>query len=219
MDLATFNGMNDDVMIDNPTFLTRRRCIAGIALPIITAAWLPSIARADDYPDRPIRVIVPYSAGGSSDAPMRVIAEELSHRLGQQVVVENRAGSGAMIGTEAVVRAAPDGYTLLLSSNPQVISATLYPRLTFNPVEDLAPITMLSREPSVLVVNPTFAARTLPEFIAYVKARPDQIDYASSGNGSAQHLFTARFMSLAGLRMTHIPYRGSAQATSDLLGG
>jgi tripartite-type tricarboxylate transporter receptor subunit TctC len=193
-----------------------RRMLCLLAL----CAGLPGLqARAGDYPDHSVRVIVPYSAGGSSDAPMRVIGQELSKQLGQQIVVDNKPGMGAMIGTELAARATPDGYTLLLASNPQAISATLYGKLSFDPVEDFAPISLFGREPSVLVVNPALPVHTLAEFIAYVKARPDQVDYASSGNGSAQHLFTAMFLSAAGLKMKHIPYRGSAQAVTDVVAG
>lgn len=195
--------------------ITRRRLLAAPTALLLS----PLLARGEDYPTRPLRVIVPYSAGGSSDAPMRVIAEQLARQLGQGVVVENKPGQGAMIGAEYVAHAAPDGYTLLLASNPQTISATLYGHLTFDPVEDFAPISLFGREPGVLVVNPKFPAANLQEFIAYVKARPGKINFASSGNGSAQHLFMAMFLSEAGLKMTHVPYRGSAQAVTDLIGG
>jgi tripartite-type tricarboxylate transporter receptor subunit TctC len=194
---------------------TRRRLLAAPAALLLT----PLLARAQDYPTRPLRIVVPYSAGGSSDAPMRVIADQLARQLGQGVVVENKPGQGGIIGAEVVAHSPPDGYTLLLGSNPQTIGATLYGRLTFDPVEDFAPISLFGREPSVLVVNPGFPAKNLREFIAYVKANPGKINFASSGNGSAQHLFTANFLSEAGLKMTHVPYRGSAQAVTDLIGG
>jgi tripartite-type tricarboxylate transporter receptor subunit TctC len=171
------------------------------------------------YPNRPLRIVVPYSAGGASDAPMRVIAQELAKQLGQAVVVENKPGQGGLIGSEMVARAVPDGYTLLLASNPQTIGASLYEKLTFDPVEDFAPVSLFGREPSVLVVHPALPVRTLQDFIAYVKARPGQVNYASSGNGSAQHLFVARFLSAAGLKMAHVPYRGSAPAVQDVLAG
>ena len=174
---------------------------------------------AQDYPSRPIKVIVPFSPGGAVDGPMRMVAETLSKRLGQQVVVENKPGAGATIGTEVVARAAPDGYTLLLASQTNAISATLYTKLSFDPVEDFAPISLIGREPGVLVVNPALPVKTFPEFVAYVKERPGQIDYASSGNGSGQHLFAALLAASTGLKMNHIPYKGSGQATTDLLGG
>jgi tripartite-type tricarboxylate transporter receptor subunit TctC len=194
-----------------------RRCLLAAAAVLCLASM--AARAADDYPSRPIRIVVPYSAGGASDVPMRVIAEQLGKQMGQGVVVENKPGQGAMIGAEMVARAAPDGYTLLLASNPQAISATLYKNLTFDPVEDFAPISLFGREPSVLMVNPAFPAHSVREFVDYVKAHPGQVDYASSGNGSAQHLFTAMFLSAAGLQMTHVPYRGSAPAVNDVLGG
>ena len=165
-----------------------------------------SPAHAQSYPNRPIRVIVPFSPGGAVDGPMRIIAQELSKRLGQGVIVENKPGAGATIGSEIVAKAAPDGYTL-------------YPQLSFDPVEDFAPVSLIGREPGVLVVNPSVPATTLQDFIAYVKARPGQVDYASSGNGSGQHLFAALLASMTGMKMNHIPYRGSGQATTDLIGG
>jgi tripartite-type tricarboxylate transporter receptor subunit TctC len=176
-------------------------------------------AAAQSYPAHPIHVIVPFSPGGAVDGPMRLIAQELGKRLGQAVIVENRPGAGAMIGSEAVAKSPPDGYTLLLASQTNAISATLYPKLGFDPVEDFSPVSLLGREPGVVVINPGVPAQTLQEFIAYVKARPGQIDYASSGNGSGQHLFAALLCSMAGMKMNHIPYRGSGQATTDLLGG
>ena len=185
----------------------------------VLAALVAGTPHAQDYPSRPVKVIVPFSPGGAVDGPMRVIAQELSKRMGQQVVVENRPGAGATIGTEQVARAAPDGYTLLLASQTNAISATLYTRLAYDPIEDFAPISLLGREPGVLVVNPALPVRTLPEFIAYVKERPGQVDYASSGNGSGQHLFAALLSSATDIKMNHIPYKGSGQATTDLLGG
>jgi tripartite-type tricarboxylate transporter receptor subunit TctC len=196
---------------------TLRRLFAFAALVFCVLSSAP--ARADDYPSRPVRVIVPFSPGGAVDGPMRLIAQELSKRLGQSVVVENRPGAGATIGTEAVAKAPADGYTLLLASQTNAISATLYPKLSFDPIEDFAPITLIGREPGVVVVHPSLPVKNLQELIAYVKAHPGQVDYASSGNGSGQHLFAALLCSLTGMKMNHIPYRGSGQATTDLLGG
>ena len=199
------------------------RTIGGLgALAFAALALLPltaGVVRAQDYPVRPIKVVVPFSPGGAVDGPMRVIAQELSKRLGQQVVVENKPGAGATIGTEAVVRSAPDGYTLLLASQTNAISASLYTKLAYDPIEDFVPISLIGREPGVLVVNPTLPVKTFQEFVAYVRERPGQVDYASSGNGSGQHLFAALLGSMTGLKMNHIPYRGSGQATTDLLGG
>jgi len=188
-------------------------------LILILASLAAGAALAQDYPSRPIRVVVPYSAGGSSDGPMRVIAQEMSKQLGQQMVVENKPGQGAMLGSAEVVKAPPDGYTLLLASNPNAISASLYSKLTHDPVEDFAPISLLASEQAVLLVHPSVPAKNLREFIEYVKQRPGKVDYSSSGNGSAQHLFMAMFASQAGIEMNHIPYKGSAQAVTDLLGG
>ena len=176
-------------------------------------------ASAQDYPSRPIRIVVPFSPGGAVDGPMRVIAQEMSKRLGAGVIVENKPGAGATIGTDAVAKSPPDGYTLLLSSQTNAISATLYPKLPYDPVEDFAPISLIGREPGVVVVNPSLPVRTFQEFVAYVKERPGKVDYASSGNGSGQHLFTALLASMTGMKMNHVPYRGSGQATTDLLGG
>jgi tripartite-type tricarboxylate transporter receptor subunit TctC len=186
-------------------------------------AWLLILvaagAAAQAYPARPIRVIVPFSPGGAVDGPMRLIAQAIGQRTGQNMIVENRPGAGATIGSEAVAKSPPDGYTLLLASQTNAIAASLYPKLAFDPVEDFAAITLIGREPGVVVVNPALPVRTLPELIAYVKARPGEVDYASSGNGSGQHLFAAMLCSMTGMRMNHVPYRGSGQATADLIAG
>jgi tripartite-type tricarboxylate transporter receptor subunit TctC len=202
--------------------MNRPHRVARIALATMAlalSALAPVTLHAQNYPVRPVRIIVPFSPGGAVDGPMRVIAQELGKRLGQQVVVENKPGAGATIGTDAVAKSPPDGYTLLLASQTNAISATLYPKLPFDPIEDFAPISLIGREPGVLVVKPALPVQTLQEFIAYVKARPGQIDYASSGNGSGQHLFMAKLASMTGMQLTHVPYKGSGQATTDLLGG
>jgi len=190
---------------------------------LVVAAFVPLLAvpaaSAQDYPTHPIRVIVPFSPGGAVDGPMRAIAQELSKKLGQQVVIENKPGAGATIGTDLVAKSPPDGYTLLLASQTNAISASLYKSLSYDPIEDFAPISLIGREPGVVVVNPSLPVKTLAEFIAYAKEHPGKIDYASSGNGSGQHLFAALLASRAGLQMNHVPYRGSGQATTDLLGG
>ena len=188
-------------------------------IAIVVALLFGNGVHAQDYPTRPVRVIVPFSPGGAVDGPMRVIAQELSKRLGQSVVVENKPGAGAMIGSEIVAKAAPDGYTLLLASQTNAISASLYRSLAFDPVDDFAPIALIGREPGVLVVHPSLPVHTLSEFIAYVRDRPGKVDYASSGNGSGQHLFMALFASMTGMKLNHVPYRGSGQATTDLLAG
>jgi tripartite-type tricarboxylate transporter receptor subunit TctC len=193
------------------------RALAAALMAVV--ALQTAVARAQAYPTRPIRVVVPFSPGGAVDGPMRVIAQELARRLGQQVIVDNRPGAGATIGSEAVAKAAADGYTLLLASQTNAISATLYPKLAYDPIDDFAPISLLGREPGVLVVHPSLPVRTWQEFVAYVKEHPGQVDFASSGNGSGQHLFTALLCSMTGMKMNHVPYRGSGQATTDLLGG
>jgi len=187
--------------------------VAVQALPLV------GIVHAEDYPAHAIRVIVPFSPGGAVDGPMRLIAQELGKRLGQPVVVENKPGAGATIGSDIVAKAPADGYTLLLASQTNAISATLYKKLPFDPVGDFTPVTLIGREPGVVAVNPAVPAKTLQEFVAYVKANPGKVDYASSGNGSGQHLFAALLASRTGMRMNHVPYRGSGQATTDLLSG
>ena len=194
--------------------MRRRQVIA--ALPVVLAG---AATWAQDYPNRPIRIIVPFSPGGAVDGPTRAIAQELGKRLKQQVIIDNKPGAGATIGSEMVAKSPADGYTLLLASQTNAISATLYPKLNFAPIDDFVGISLLGREPGVLVVHPTLPVTSVAELVAYAKARPGQLNYASSGNGSGQHLFMALFASMAGVQLTHVPYRGSGQATTDLLGG
>ena len=190
-----------------------------LVVGVLLGSFGVSQTLAQDYPSRPVRIIVPFSAGGAVDGPMRVIAQELSKRLNQQVIIENRPGAGAMIGSEAVAKSPPDGYTLLLASQTNAISASLYSKLSFNPIDDFAPVSLLGREPGVLVVHPSLPVKTVQELIDYAKERPGNVDYASSGNGSGQHLFAAMFGYMAGIKLSHVPYRGSGQATTDLVGG
>jgi tripartite-type tricarboxylate transporter receptor subunit TctC len=185
----------------------------------MTIAAAANTSLAQDYPVRPIKVVVPFSPGGAVDGPMRLVAQELGKRLGQPVVVENKPGAGATIGTDVVAKSTPDGYTLLLASQTNAISATLYKALPFDAIEDFTPIALIGREPGVVVVNPSLPVSTLAQFIAYVKERPGQVDYASSGNGSGQHLFAALLASRTGMKLNHVPYKGSGQATTDLLSG
>ncbi len=193
----------------------RRRSLIAIvpAALVATAVW------PQDYPSRPIRIVVPFSPGGAVDGPARVVAQELGKRLKQQVIIDNRPGAGATIGSDMVAKASADGYTLLLASQTNAISATLYPKLGFAPIDDFIGISLLGREPGVLVVHPSLPVRNVTELVAYAKARPGQLNYASSGNGSGQHLFMALFASMADVQLTHVPYRGSGQATTDLLAG
>ena len=193
------------------------RCAAALAAALFGSA--AALAQAQDYPNRPIKVIVPFSPGGAVDGPMRAIAQELGKRLKQQVIIENKPGAGATIGSEAVAKSPPDGYTLLLASQTNAISASLYTKLSFNPIDDFVGISLLGREPGVLVVHPSLPVQSVAELVAYAKQRPGQLNYASSGNGSGQHLFMALFASMSGITLTHVPYRGSGQATTDLLAG
>jgi len=174
---------------------------------------------AQTYPVRPVRMIVPFSPGGATDVPARILAQRLSEALGHQIVIDNRPGAGAVLGTDAVAKAPPDGYTLLLTATTHVISASLYKKLPYDAIQDFAPVMLIGSGPNVLTVHPSLPAKNVRELIALAKARPGKIDYASSGNGSSQHLSGALFMSLADIRMMHIPYKGSAPATTDLIAG
>jgi tripartite-type tricarboxylate transporter receptor subunit TctC len=176
-------------------------------------------ASALDYPTKPVRWIVGYPAGGSTDILARLLGQWLSARLGQQFVIENRPGASNNIGTEQVVRASPDGYTLLLVNPANAINATLYEKLSFNFIRDIAPVVGIIRVPNVMEVNPSVPAKTVPEFIAYAKANPGKINLASSGNGTSIHMSGELFKMMTGLNMQHIPYRGSAPMLTDLLGG
>jgi tripartite-type tricarboxylate transporter receptor subunit TctC len=166
-----------------------------------------------------VRLIVPVAAGGGLDIVARLVGQWLSERLGQPFIIENRPGAGANIGTEAVVRASPDGYTLLTVSPPNFINATLYDKLNFNFIHDIVPIAGTLRQPLVMVVNPSFPAKTVAEFIAYAKANPGKINMASAGMGSGTHMTGELFKMMAGVNLTHVPYRGEALALPDLLGG
>ena len=186
------------------------------------AAALPAVSRiaqAQTYPSRPVRVIVATAAGGGNDIVARLISQWLSEHFGQQFVVENRPGAGSNIGTEAVVRASADGYMLLLVSASNAINATLYEKLTFNFIRDIAPVAGIMRVPEVVMVSPSVPAQTLPEFIAYAKANPGKINMASGGNGTPSHMSGELFKMMAGVDLAHVPYRGLAPALNDLLGG
>jgi len=186
------------------------------------AAALPTvarIARAQPYPARPVRLIVPAIPGGAADIAARLIGQWLSERLGQPFVIDNRPGGGANIGTEAVVRAPADGYTLLVVGTYNAVNATLYDKLNFNFIREIAPVAGIIRTALVVVVHPSFPAKTLPEFIAYAKANPRKVNMASSGNGAGSHIAGELFKMMAGIDMLHLPYRGGAPALNDLLGG
>ena len=184
------------------------------------AAVLPAalrIAWAQAYPSQPVRWVIGFAAGGNADILTRPIGQWLSERLGQPFIVENRPGAGSNIATEAVVRASPDGYTLLWVTSANAINATLYDKLNF--IRDIAPVATISRNAHVMVVNPSVPAKTVPEFVAYAKANPGKINMASGGNGSTPHMAGELFKMMAGIDMLHVPYRGSAPALTDLLGG
>jgi tripartite-type tricarboxylate transporter receptor subunit TctC len=186
------------------------------------AAVLPSAARtarAQAYPSRPVRIIAGFGAGGGVDITARLIGQWLSERLGQQFVVENRPGAGGNIGTEVVVNAPPDGYTLLLATVPNVVNVSLYDKLNFNFVRDIAPVGGIIRVPQVILVHPSVPAATMPEFIAYTKANPGTVNMASAGSGSAPHMAGELFNAMVGSRMVHVAYRGQGQALADLIGG
>jgi tripartite-type tricarboxylate transporter receptor subunit TctC len=199
--------------------LPHRRNILHLVAGVSALPALSRTAIALDYPVRPVHLIVFFAAGGGNDIIARLMGQWLSERLGQQFVIENRPGGGGNIGTEAVVRATPDGYTLLLVSSPNTTNATLYDHLNYDFIRDIAPVAGISREPNVMVVNLSVPAKTIPEFIAYAKANPGKTNYASAGIGSSQHMSGEMFKMMAGVDMVHIPHRGSAPALQSLLGG
>jgi tripartite-type tricarboxylate transporter receptor subunit TctC len=193
------------------------RFVALSAIALVLAAG--SARAADPYPTRPVHWIVPFPPGGATDVVARIMAQWMSEHLGQQVVIENRGGAGSNIGTQAVVNAAPDGYTLLFVPTASAINATLYESLPYIFQRDIAPVAGLVRSPNVMDVNLSVPARTLPEFIAYAKANPRKINMASPGVGTAVHLSGELFMMMTGVQMIHVPYRGGAPALTDLMGG
>jgi tripartite-type tricarboxylate transporter receptor subunit TctC len=186
------------------------------------AAVLPVVSRrawAQTYPTRPVRVIVPFGPGGGIDITARLLGQWLSERLGQQFIIENRPGAGGNIGTEAVVHASPDGHTLLMVGPNNAISATIYEKLNFNFIRDIAPVGSMTRDPQLLLVHPSFPAKTVPEFIAYAKANPGKLNFASNGIGTGTHLAGELLKMMAGIDLVHVPYRGAAASLTDLLGG
>jgi tripartite-type tricarboxylate transporter receptor subunit TctC len=184
------------------------------ALPVLSP-----FAGALAYPTRPVRVIVGFAPGQAIDITTRIVAQRLSERLGQQFIIENRPGGGGNIGTEVVVRAPPDGYTLLAIGSNNLINATLYPRLPYDFSRDIAPVASVYHVPQVMEVNPSFPAKTVPEFIAYAKAHPGEISFASAGNGSVAHVTGELFKMMTGINMLHVPYRGAPPALTDLIAG
>jgi tripartite-type tricarboxylate transporter receptor subunit TctC len=199
--------------------MLRRQALAlGALAPF--AAISSSFGQSTDWPSQPVRLIVPFAAGGPTDIPARLIADEMSRGLANRLVVENRTGSGIIVGTDMVAKAPKDGLTVLYTTIGHAVVRALFPRVPFDPIADFAPVALLGKVPMIMMVNKDFPARTLPEFIALVRANPGKYDYASSGNGGAVHLATELFLHMAGgLRMNHIAFRGSAPAMPDLLTG
>jgi len=186
------------------------------------AAALPAVSRiawAQTYPSRPVRIVVGFPPGGVGDILARLMGQWLSDRLSQPFVIENRPGAGSNIGTEVVVRATADGYTLLLATTPNAINVTLYDKLNFNFIRDILPVAGIARGPNVMVVNPSFPAKTVPEFVAYAKANPSTLSMASGGNGSTQHVAGELFKMMTGVSMQHVPYRGGVAALADMISG
>jgi tripartite-type tricarboxylate transporter receptor subunit TctC len=191
-----------------------RLAAAAVALPAVSR-----LAAAQTYPSRPVRLIVGFAVGGGSDIVARLTGQWLSERLGQPVMVENRTGAGSNIATEIVVNAPADGHTLLLATTGNAVNATLYEKLDFNFIRDIAPVAGVIRAPNVMLVNPTVPAKTVPEFIAYARANPATVNMGSGGNGSPVHMAGELFKMMAGVNLVHVPYRGEALALTDLLGG
>jgi tripartite-type tricarboxylate transporter receptor subunit TctC len=196
----------------------RRRFLYSAAA-VATLPVMSRFAWAQAYPTRPVRIIVGFTPGGTTDIAARLIGQWLSERLGQQFVIENRPGAGSNLAAEAVVNAPPDGYTILLVGAPNAINATLYEKLNFNFIRDVAPVAGIIRTALVMQVNPSVPAKTVPEFIAYAKGNPGKINMSSAGNGSAPHVAGELFKMMAGVNMVHVPYRGAAPSLSDLIGG
>jgi tripartite-type tricarboxylate transporter receptor subunit TctC len=186
---------------------------------LILVLLIAETAQAQHYPSRPIRLVLPFAAGGLVDVPGRILAQKLTETLGQPLVVENRPGAGSTIGADAVAKAKPDGYTLMITSTTHVISANLYKALPYDALRDFAPVMKLAEGPYVLVVNPSLPAKSVAELVALAKSRPGRIDYGTSGNGSSQHLVAALFCAMSGAPLNHVPYKGSDRATQDLIGG
>ncbi|MGH8632737.1 MAG: Bug family tripartite tricarboxylate transporter substrate binding protein [Burkholderiales bacterium] len=196
----------------------KQRRLAGALLATALSAGAPALP-AQGYPERPVRMIVPYSAGGATDIVSRILAQKLPEVLGQQVIVDNRPGAGSLIGTDIAAKAPPDGYTLLSIGSPHVILPHLHKKLPYDALKDFAPIMQFGDQPYALTVHPSLGVSTVKELIALAQKQPGKINYASSGNGGAQHLFAAMFVSMAKIDMVHIPYKGSGPARADLLGG
>jgi tripartite-type tricarboxylate transporter receptor subunit TctC len=197
----------------------RRRQFLQLAVSVVAAPALSRLAKAQAYPSRPVHLISGFPAGGPNDILARLMGQWLSDRLGQPFIVENRPGAGSNIATDAVVKSPPDGYTLLMAATPNAINATLYPKLNFNFVRDIAPVAAIVQVPNVMVVHPSVPTKTVPEFILYAKANPGKLIMASPGIGTSGHISGELFKMMAGINMLHVPYRGGAPAVTDLIGG
>jgi tripartite-type tricarboxylate transporter receptor subunit TctC len=202
----------------NQMTLPRRRFLP-LAAAIAAVPVLPRRARALNYPARPVKLVIGFAPGGPADIVARLVGQSLSEQLGQPFVLENKPGAGTTIATETVVRSAPDGYTLLWTTSADEINAALYQKLNYNFIRDIAPVASVDLLPLVMEVNPAFPARSVPEFIAYAKANPGKINFATGGVGSSQHVAGELFDFMTGIKMVHVPYRGSALAVNDLLAG
>lgn len=195
-----------------------RKLMKLAAAALVALCCLPAMAQA--FPERPVRIVVPYPAGGSNDVIARLLGQKLTERWGQQVIIDNRGGAGGNIGTDAVAKAAPDGHTLLLTApGPLTVNQSLYRTLPYDPVADFAPVALVASVPIVLMVHPSVQAKTVAELTALAKANPGKINFGSSGNGTTNHLAGELYKSLAGINIVHVPYRGAAPAMNDLLGG
>ena len=196
-----------------------RRLLSVLLLAFAVPALLPVMAQAQPYPSQLVKIVVGYPAGGTTDVVARLIAEALTERLGRTVIVENRPGASATLATDAVAKATPDGYTLLVASSAHATLRELFPKVSFDPVDSFAPIALMAKTPYILVVPPELPVRTLPELVALAKSKPGELAYASSGMGTGQHLGGELFRRVAGIDILHVPYKGSSAITSDLLSG
>ena len=190
-----------------------------LRLMIVALAWAAGLATAQTYPTKPIRIVVPWPPGGGTDLVARTVAQKMNETLGQTAVVDNRAGANGIIGADLSAKAPADGYTVLITIASHAINPTLYPKLPYDTLADLAPVSLLAEYPFVITVHPSIPAKTIKEFIAIAKSRPGQLSYASSGNGSGPHLGMELFMNMAGISMVHVPYKGAGQAMTDLISG
>lgn len=195
----------------------KHACIAGVLAG--AALGMAGSAGAQEYPTRPIRIIVPFAAGGPGDVQVRIVGQKLTEALGQTVIVDNRGGANSIVGTELVAKAAPDGYTILMVTAGYTVNVTLYPKLPYDSLKDLAPLTLMTKGPAIVVVHPSLPAKNIRELIAVAKARPGQLVFASSGTGSPSQLAVELFQIMTGTRMIHVPYKGMAPGMTDLLAG